>query len=119
MKGPRYSLLAVIATVAMLLLLAAPVSAEGDGEELQVGPDKEYATIQEAVDEAESGSKILVYPGEYEESVKVETDDLEIVAEGDGVKVTSPDEGEACFEVKADHVVIKGFELTGPPLTAR
>jgi hypothetical protein len=40
------------------------------------------------------------------------------VAEGDGVKVTSPDEGEACFEVKADHVVIKGFELTGPPLTA-
>jgi parallel beta-helix repeat protein len=32
--------------------------------------------------------------------------------------VTSPDEGEACFDVEADHVVIEGFELTGPPLTA-
>ena len=37
-----------------------------------------YSSIQEAVDNAEEGYKILVTPGTYEETVEVETDDLTI-----------------------------------------
>lgn len=39
---------------------------------------EEFATIQEAVDAAESGELVLISPGVYEESVDITTDDLTI-----------------------------------------
>jgi parallel beta-helix repeat protein len=79
-----------------------------------VGPGQTYATIQAAVDAARPGDGILVYPSTYMESVSVTKGGISIVAQGSGVIVSAyPAEGKACFEVKADRVVIHGFGLTG------
>ena len=81
---------------------------------LRVGPGQQYATIQSAVDAARTGDAILVYPSTYKESVNVNKNGLKLVAQGDGVTVGPPPaEGKACFEVRADGIVIQGFNLTG------
>jgi hypothetical protein len=81
---------------------------------LRVGPGQPYATIQSAVDAARSGDGILVYPSTYNESVSVTRSGISIVAQGSGVIVNAyPAQGKACFEVKADRVLIHGFGLTG------
>jgi len=79
-----------------------------------VGPGQQYTTIQSAVDAARTGDAILVYPSTYEESVSVNKNGLRLVAQGDGVTVGPPPAGnKACFEVRADEIVIQGFNLTG------
>jgi pectin methylesterase-like acyl-CoA thioesterase len=51
--------------------------------ELTVGPGQEYETIQDAVDAAKQGSKILVfplvYPDLYEENVLITKNNLQII----------------------------------------
>lgn len=84
------------------------------GNVLNVGPSQTYATIQAAVNAAQPGDAIMVYPSTYPESVTVAMNHLSILAEEDGVVVGPPPAaGQACFEVKADGVVIQGFGLTG------
>ncbi len=81
---------------------------------LRVGPGQQYMTIQSAVDAARTGDAILVYPSTYEESVSVKKNGLRLVAQGDGVTVGPPPAGnKACFEVRADGIMIQGFNLTG------
>ncbi len=99
--------------IAIPLVLCAAVGAWSQTV-LRVGPGQPYTTIQSAVDAARSGDGILVYPSTYSESVSVTRSGISIVAHGSGVIVTPyPAEGKACFEVKADRVVIHGFGLTG------
>ena len=84
------------------------------GNVLEVGPGQTYATIQAAVDAAQPGDAIRVHPSTYPESVTVTKSHVSILAEGDGVVVGPPPAaGKACFELKADGVVIHGFSLTG------
>ena len=84
------------------------------GRTLEVGEGKSYLTIQEAVDDAKWGDTILVYPGFYEESVLVTTDNLKIIAQDEGVEVYSPIRGTAPIRVYANHVTVRGFsQLTG------
>jgi parallel beta-helix repeat protein len=93
----------------VVLVLALPVSAAGPTNVLTVGPGQEYATIQAAVDAAKPGSRILVYPGYYEEAVSITTSNLQILAQGEGVVVEPPDT--AGFDVHADQVTVRGFEI--------
>jgi parallel beta-helix repeat protein len=114
MKKIVISFFCVMLVVLMILGITTPVTVNAAGGKLRVGPGQPYSTIQEAVDDAKQGAKILVYPGYYEENVYVQTNNLQIIAESDGVTVYSPTEGEAPFTVHADHVTIRGFnELTG------
>jgi parallel beta-helix repeat protein len=95
--------------VLALLASAMPAAAGGKGNVLTVGLGQQYATIQAAVDAARPGSRILVYPGVYDEAVSVSKNNLQILAQGKGVFVAPPDT--AGFEVNADHVTIQGFEI--------
>ena len=86
---------------------------------LSVGPGQTYSTIQAAVNAANTGDGILVYPSTYQESVSVTKNGISIVAQGSGVTVDpSPVEGVPGFNVMADGVVIHGFNITGISCTA-
>jgi hypothetical protein len=82
---------------------------------LTVGPDEQYATIQEAVNDASQGSTILVYPGIYNEEVVIDKNNLQILAQGEYVNVQptefDPDDKRTGFSVIADHVTIRGFNI--------
>lgn len=54
-----------------LLTLGVFCGCDDQGRMLTVGAGKMYATIQEAVDAAQDGDVILIYPGTYTESVCV------------------------------------------------
>ena len=72
------------------MVLTIPVSAVGEENSLRVGPGQEYDTTQAAVDTAKRGSKILVFPDTYAESVSVTKNNLQIIAQGDDVTVEPP-----------------------------
>ena len=91
------------------LVLVLPASGCKEQKMLLVGPHQEYETIQAAVDAAKQGSRILVYPDTYTESVAVTKNNLQIIALGKGVVVVPPDT--AGFQVDADHVTVQGFEI--------
>ena len=100
----------------MALIVAVPASADWADDvkkalkvTLRVGPGQDYTTIQDAVDAAKQGSRILVYPALYKESVLITKNNLWIIAQGEGVIVKPPHT--AGFEVNADHVTIRGFAI--------
>ncbi len=92
--------------LAMTLTLSVSTPANG---KLLVGPGQQYSTIQAAVDAANEGSEILVFPDTYNESVAIAKSNLRIIAQGEGVVVEPPET--AGFLVHADHVFIQGFEI--------
>jgi parallel beta-helix repeat protein len=98
--------------VVVLMVLTMPVSAAGRENILLVGPGQEYATIQAAVDAAKQGGKILVFPGTYAESVSVTKNNLQIIAQGEDV-IVAPPGGQPGFDVQADQVTVRGFEIAG------
>lgn len=53
-------------------------ASSGDPATLEIGKGKRYATIQSAVDAASPGDLLLIYPGTYNESVSVFTNDIVI-----------------------------------------
>jgi len=78
---------------------------------LAVGPDAEYATIQEAINAAEDGDKIVVQPGDYEgatidRSVRLIGRHAHIVA-ADPTMAEADEPG--AFYIKAKDVTIEGF----------
>ncbi len=102
------------ASLAIVVTTVGLSAAQAKPNVLRVGPGQPFAKIQDAVNTARSGDTILVYPASYSESVSVTKNHLNIVAQGSGVVVNpQPLQKLACFEVKADQVVIRGFELTG------
>ncbi len=112
MNKRKSGVLGMLVVLLMVLLMAVPVSVKGEGNTLRVGPGQEYATIQAAVNAAEKGSKILVYPDHYNEAVSITKNNLRIIAQGDGVTVEPPAGWlPAGFDVHADYVTIQGFEI--------
>lgn len=77
----------------------------GAGEDC---PDAGYTTIQNAVDDAESGDTVKVCAGTYPESVIVDTVDLTLRADGNATIDPGQDEG---FNVTASRVTIDGFDI--------
>jgi parallel beta-helix repeat protein len=101
---------------------ATPIPTTEHGRHvLRVGPGRAYATIQDAVNAAAPGSRILVDPGTYREMVLVRTSNLQILAQGPGTLVVPakwdpyPPPGHlwggVAFTVFADHVTIQGFDI--------
>lgn len=74
-----------------------------------------YTSIQDAVNNANDGDRILVYTGTYMENVNV-TKQLIITSESgnpDDTIVLAADPGDHVFYVTADNVIISGFGVTG------
>lgn len=77
-------------------------------------PDK-YATIQEAVDAAQSRDTIIVREGVYTENVNIDIKHLTLKSEKGSevtiVQAASSIDGSAIFLVQADHVNLNGFTI--------
>ena len=103
------SILIVALMISSIALFSLPAPASADGNILEVGDGKAYATIQAAVDAAVPGDTILVYPGYYPESVSIAKNNLTLLAQDEVVLVEPPEV--AGFLVDADRVTIRGFEI--------
>ncbi|MES3161000.1 MAG: S8 family serine peptidase, partial [Halorubrum sp.] len=83
---------------------------------LNVGDDGDVDTIQEGLDLAPDGAEIEIAPGEYDEVVSIETDDLTIT--GDGATIVAPDsdadDGHAHVTVDADGTHLAGVDVETP-----
>lgn len=106
-----FSLLAI----ATMPVMAATITVDDSG-------GANYTSIQEAVNNAVAGDKILVYPGNYTESVDVDKKLTIVSLSGNPAdtivhaKVTSDSyyiETDDVFDVTADGVIISGFSLIG------
>lgn len=105
----------VVILIPALLIIGAAV-ALGDGTTITVDDngDADFASIQEAVDSAEDGDVVFVYPGIYSENIEVYRE-LSIVSES-GPKSTfiiSNDPEADVLYVTADNVSIDGFSVLG------
>jgi parallel beta-helix repeat protein len=115
MNSRAFSISGVLVVVALVMLPLPASAAGGQTNVLRVGPGEQYATIQAAVDAASQGSRILVYPGTYQEAVSITKNNLQILAQGEHVNVQllglpSPEDKEG-FAVLADNVTIRGFNI--------
>ena len=82
------------------------ITVDNDGE-------ADYITIQEAVDNANDGDKIVVYPGTYTENVVVNKE-LTIISESgnpDNTIVRAADPNNHVFHVTSDNVKISSFSI--------
>lgn len=113
MKNLTFWSIGVLTVSLVALMLAMPLTATGEENILRVGPGQEYETIQDAVDAAKQGSKILVYSDYYEENVEITKNNLQIIAQDEDViiKGIAPMPAPGCFHVLADHVTIRGFKI--------
>jgi len=82
-------------------------------QELTVGAEKDYATIQEAVDAALPGDTILVYPGTYAENIDIYTANISIqsVQGAANTIVSAAVSGDDVFYVSEPGVTIQGFTV--------
>ncbi len=101
----------------VILVFLGSAVAPGAGATLTVDESDEadFTTIQEAIDSAEDGDIILVYPGIYDENVEVYKE-LSIVSESgkseDTFIISNSPEADVLYVV-ADNVTIDGFSILG------
>lgn len=118
MKGKSVQSICLILFIVLGMTIgqagAATITVNSDGGE-------NYTSIQEAVNNAQNGDTILVYPGAYKENVKVDKE-LVITANssltGDELNRTyvlgaNPDND--IFLISSDNVTIEGFYISGGP----
>jgi parallel beta-helix repeat protein len=74
-----------------------------------------YSTLQAAIDAANNGDTILVYPGIYIENVNVnKAITIESLSGNpNNTIIQAADQTKHVFNVTSDNVTIKGFEITG------
>ena len=96
------------------LSLVAALGSAAFAADRRVGAGQTYAKIQEAVDAAQPGDRIVVARGTYAENVSVRKDKLQFVA-AKGV-VWDGTVGAAsgvCLDVRASAVLVQGFAFRG------
>ena len=100
-----------------IFLALIPISKTGAAENIYVSPG---GSIQAAVDKASPGDTILVKPGEYNESVQINQDNLTIISDSkDPCDSKDPyntviigENGESnAFKIIASNVTISGFSI--------
>ncbi|MDD4496763.1 MAG: CehA/McbA family metallohydrolase [Methanosarcinaceae archaeon] len=79
------------------------------------GPGADYVSIQDAVDNANPGDTIMVYPGIYVENVNLNKNLTLVSFSGipDNTIVKAADPKTHVFHVRADRVLIRGFKVEG------
>ena len=111
----------VVSILVIGALVAMPKTAEAADSE--VGPGRDYLTIQEAVDHSSYGDTITVYDSgttldpaviDYVENINVDVANLTIIAAvGEDVTVQAANADDHVFAIYADGVTIEGFTITG------
>lgn len=95
-----------------VFLVLVTISETGAAENIYVSPGE---SIQVAVDEASPGDTILVKPGEYNESIQINQDNLKIISDSkdpSGTVITGENGESNAFKVVASNVTISGFSIT-------
>jgi parallel beta-helix repeat protein len=95
-----------------IFLVLVPISETGAAENIYVSPGE---SIQEAVDNALPGDTIFVMPGEYNESIQINQDNLTIISDSKNpynTGITGADRESNVFKVIASNVTISGFSIT-------
>jgi parallel beta-helix repeat protein len=93
------------------LVLAGPSSA--DTITVNNGGEEDYKSIQKAVNNANPGDTILVYPGTYKENIVVDRE-LRIISKSgnpEDTTVLASTQNEHVFKVASDNVTIRGFKI--------
>lgn len=100
-----------ILLIASILTIVNPVSAAT----LEVGPGKTYTTIQAAIDSANPGDTILVYPGTYNEYVNINVPNITLrSAGGRDVTIIGPGTETRVLNIAENlgTIVVEGFTIT-------
>jgi len=101
-----------IAAMAAMVIIAAGVNATTHCVR-PGGAEGCFATIGEALSACSAGDTVVVYPGDYWESVVINTAGVVLMAEGEpcAVKILPPDGDAVRFELGADSAIIQGFYI--------
>ena len=94
--------------------LTTPVSAPVGGGAIVVSPDEggHFRTIGEAIREARPGTKILVRPGVYAESLVLDRR-VEIVGDGSAADIVVESQDGNCLRMQTDMARVRGLTLLG------
>ncbi|WP_292387354.1 PKD domain-containing protein [Methanosarcina sp. UBA5] len=95
-----------------IFLALVPISETGAAENIYVPPGE---SIQEAIDNALPGDTILVKPGEYNESIQINQDNLTIISYSKNpynTVITGVNKESNVFKVVSSNVTINGFSIT-------
>nr|WP_321497890.1 NosD domain-containing protein [uncultured Methanolobus sp.] len=102
--------------IAMILITLLMFSGSVAAKEIAVDDDgdADFISIQAAIDKANNGDTILVYPGTYSENVDVNKELTIIAASEDPYDtIVRPDDpNDHVFHVTANNVTISGFTVT-------
>lgn len=93
------------------LVLASPASA--DTLTVNNGGEEDYKSIQKAVNDANPGDTILVYPGTYKENIVVDRE-LRIISKSGNPEdtiVLASTQNEHVFKIASDNVTIRGLKI--------
>ncbi|KKG08619.1 hypothetical protein EO92_18490 [Methanosarcina sp. 2.H.A.1B.4] len=95
----------------IFLLLTGPASA--DTIAVDNGGEGDYKSIQKAINNANPGDTVLVYPGTYKENIVVDRE-LRIISKSGNPEdtiVLAATQKEHVFKVASDNVTIRGFKI--------
>lgn len=95
-----------------IFLVLVPILETGAAENIYVPPGE---SIQEAVNNAFPGDTIFVKPGEYNESIQINQDNLTIISYSKNpynTVITGVNKESNVFKVVASNVTISGFSIT-------
>ena len=95
-----------------VFLALFPISETGAAENIYVFPGE---SIQAAIDKALPGDTILVKPGEYNENLQINQENLTIISDSKNpyntVVITGEDKESNVFKVVASNATISGFSI--------
>ncbi len=97
----------------MVILVLSADTASADTITVDIGREEDYTSIQKAIDNANPGDTILVYPGTYKENIVVDRE-LKITSKSgnpEDTVILAATQKEHVFNVVSDNVIIKGFGI--------
>lgn len=116
----RFKLVLFLVSFTLILFLALSTTTNAAARVTTVnnstGPVAEYTSIQEAVNSANEGDTILVYPGNYTENVYVNVANISIRSYSENPEdtvVIAQNPIDNVFNVSSDFIDINGFTIKG------
>jgi nitrous oxidase accessory protein NosD len=91
---------------------SAPPAQLDKGQSLVVSPggDGQYHSINEAITQAPPGTRIVVRPGQYTESLVIDKP-IEIVGDGPRDQIVVQHNNAMCISVRAEGVIVRGLTV--------